>query len=557
MSTLTDQSCLDLVAQLQGCDARRRGELVRATAASLGCSVQTVYRRLKAHGWSSGRKSRSDKGRSSLDRDMLAKVSAVMAKGRNKRGQPNVPLKEAVAIARKAGQLPVDLSYGQVARRLREEGLGLRHMRAPEASVSRVSRHPNAVWLFDISVAIQWYFRDDAGRKLGQHSDAGAQFYEGKLDNIRSLRRVLHRYLVVDHFSGAYFVRYYYSAGENTSDVVDFLQRAMRDKELGAAYPFRGVPVRIVMDQGPANKSAITQELLRGLKVTVELHAPGNAKASGAVETRHNHWQRTFEGRLATRPARDLEQLNDWTLKFCAAANSERKHTRHGQPPMMLWSTITADQLVEPPSAEVFRQLASSRPKIGTLDNRLWLRSGGQTWLIQGPNVHARQKVSFRLSPYTDAGVRVWDEHERELAATALSFDAAGFPTNGLRHVWDDEDAPGATAPATPAQDVAIRVAAGDQDVSIDDMFDDLDERIGRQAYLATDGTPWTSGDQVATEPVISSLDAREEVMHRLGRPLGPDAAWWKARIGDGLTATQLEAAWLEFTTGEVRTDTA
>lgn len=550
--TLNDQVYARALDELRAVTrpADRRAVVQRA-AATLGVSEATVYRALVKRGWCSGRKPRSDRGQSRLSEDDLVAVAKIMAKGRNKRGQANVPTKEAVEIAQGQG-VATTTSYSQVARRLRQQGLSMAHMRAPEPAISRVSLHPNHVWVVDVSVAIQWYLRDGDGR-IGQYSDAGARFYEGKRQNLAELRQVLLRYLVVDHYSGAFYVRYYYSAGENSLDVVDFLYRAMAAKSFGAAFPFRGVPRRLVADQGPAFKSDLVQQLLQELDVTCELHAPGNAKASGAVETRHNHWQRSFEGRLALADAvSDLEDLNQKAERWAAVANAERPLTRHGKPPMALWATIPAERLVEAPERDIFLQLASNAKREGVLTNKLHLRADGQTWEIAGPHVHPRQRVQFRLSPFTDGGIRVWDAEGRELAATAITFDAAGFPENGRRHVWDDEAAQGASHAPIAAQKLSAAIAADQDQVRIEAVFDDLDERIARHAFLGgQQGKAWVpkDGQALVETPMLGSIEARERVAAMLDRPLtSAEGAWWRQRLGDGCSQAELDLAWSEFT---------
>jgi len=321
-----------------------RRQVIQQTASALGVSEATVYRNLKVRGWSSGRQQRRDRGASAVSRDQLEQVARLQAKGRNKRGQANVPAKEAVEIAQARGLVPPAMSYSQICRQLRRHGLDGRAMRAPSPGIARVSRHPNHVWFIDVSVAIQWYFRDEKGRKkLGLYSDGDRRFYEGKRQNLVARDRVLLRYMVVDHYT---YVRYYYSRGENAVDVVDFMYRAMAPKFDVRAFPMRGIPRRLVVDQGPAFKAALTQNLLAELQIECELHGVGNAKASGAVETRHNHWQRSFEGRLALRPADDLEQINHWAERWCALANAERPHSR---PPDIVPLDPHHNGIVEPP----------------------------------------------------------------------------------------------------------------------------------------------------------------------------------------------------------------
>lgn len=546
----------DAMADLAAAGRGRSREIVRRLAHALGRSEATVYRRLGELGWESGRKPRADRGRSRVGGDGLREVSRMMAKARNARGQPNLTTKDAHQIAQELGLGAGEVSYGHLARRLREEGLGLRHMRAPPAAIARVSQHPNQVWQFDISIAIHWYFRDPlSGKKLDLYMDGDTRFYPGKRQNFL-LPRVVHRFALVDHYSGTSFYRYYYTPGERAEDVVDFLYQAFAPKgELHAQYPFRGIPRILVMDQGSANKSGVVLGLLKDLDVNVEFHAPGNAKASGAVENRHWVWQRRFEGRLATSGcASNLEELNERAAKFCAYMNGQVVHTRHGRPPLDLWNQITAEQLVECPDRDTFFSLAASTPKEGVLDNRLWLRASGRVWLIRGEHVHARQRVTWRLAPFLAQGIRVWDEHGRELAPEELSFNEAGFPENGRRHVWGDEEAAGATAPPTPAQQVSRAVKSGEETVELPGIWDDVERRLARQHYLERQGRTWTpaaTASPAATgEPLMGELEARLEVANRLGRALGADGDWWASRIGTGITRSELDAAWAEWCGG-------
>lgn len=531
--------------------ALARSAAVAEAAGLLGVSERTVYRQLASLGWRSGRKTRTDRGASKVSSDQLVGVAEVLAAGRNKRGQPNVPMKEAHAIAQQTGALGKDVAYSTLVRRLNGEGLGLTAMRAPEASVARCSAHPNHVWFIDVSVAVQWYFRDEQGRVLDQYHDSGARFYPGKSHNDPTKK--LLRYCVTDHTSGCYYVRYYYSEGENALDVVDFLYRSMAPKEgLEHAFPFRGVPRRIVVDQGPAFKAALTQNLLDSLNIKVELHKTGNAKASGSVETRHNHWQRSFEGRLALCPSHNLDELNHNAIRTAALMTAERPLSRPGvtKSPLALWCGIPAERLILPPPRDVFLQLAETNARTGTLDNYMRLHADKRVWEIRGDLIHPKAKVQFRLSPYTETGVRVWTTEGQELAAVELRFNEAGFPENGRRHAWDDESAKGATAPSTPAQRIAAEVADKKRAPHVEGIFDDLGERIARQAYLAPAGQPWeakTASPSVA-EPMLSDIELREEVARLLDRPLAREEGdWWRARIGGGLTRTQFTAAWAAF----------
>lgn len=532
-----------------------RRAIVLALAGDLGVTERTAYANLRAFGYDSGRAKRRDAGTSRISREDCGKVAALFAKARNKRGQANLPQKEAMAIAKEIGLLDDNVSYRQLNRRLRREGLSLEHMNAAEASVPRVSSHPNHTWFFDISPCTHWYFKDPAnGKRLAMYADGGARFYDGKPQNLpdASTKRIM-RFVVVDHYSGAWFVRYYYAAGEKAEDVIDFLFRAMADKgEIAGQLPFRGVPKRIVMDQGSANKSALVCNLLESLNIRHELHRAGNAKASGSVESKHFQWQRPFEGRLALCPLPDLDAMNREAAKLCAIMAGERPHTRHGQPPMVMWNgSITSEQLVDAPSREVFFALAETHPAQRTLSNELYMRAAGRTWQIAGENVYPGQKVNFRLTPFCEAGVRVTDEHDTRLTAVEITFNKAGFPENGLRHEWDNPEAAGAAQRPSAGQALSAKVTSGETPVNVPELFNNYNERFERLAYLQRSSSPSPVSPSPAQVERWSDLECREKVVQRTGQSLRrEDAAWWRARCGAaGLTPAEFEEALVAFTT--------
>ena len=417
MDPLRAQALSDLRDRLLVTPYGERGELITSVCASLGLSKDVVYKGLKSMGWSSGRKPRSDKGTTSIPDATLRQAAGLMAQAVNKRGKPNLPLSEAKRMLEEVGQLP-DVSYSQLARALNARSMGPRAITAAKAAISRVSVHPNQTHFFDISVALQWRFaKPETAELLEQYAHPERIFYEGKRENFTALRRIIHRFVLTDHYSGAYFVRYYYTSGEIATDVVDFLYRAWTGKKFHAAYPFRGLPKILCTDQGSANKSGLVQELLKNLGIDAELHMPGNAQAGGSVERRHDGWQEAFEGRLKAQPAANLDQLNAWAEMACAEMNGSREHSRHGWPPLAVWTRIAPHQLKECPPRAMFFQLATNVARRGVLCHKLWLRADGQRWQIRGAGIHPSMVVSFKLTPFLDAGVRVWDPEGRELEA--------------------------------------------------------------------------------------------------------------------------------------------
>lgn len=122
--------------------------------------------------------------------------------------------------------------------------------------------------------------------------------------------------------------------------------------------------------------------------------------------------------------------------------------------PLVVVEAFLRDHSVdEEPDADVRaglgEALATPAPAERTLDNRLRIRFEDRHFEIAGEKVHPGQKVLVFLAPSTKDGIRVLDDDGRELAATALSIDEAGFQANG--HAWDDPAHPGTYTPAKPS----------------------------------------------------------------------------------------------------------
>lgn len=544
LNPLERQLCQQTLDQLQRVSGAAAGALVRALADRLGCSLGTAYRKLRACGWTSGRKAREDKGSSKVDAEQVRLVATLTAHGRDLKGRPNLPVVEACNIAREQGLLAADVSVSTVLRQLNAAGLGPRQMLAPEPGISRVSLHPNHLWCIDVSPCLQWYIRDGEGRRIDLYMDGGQRFYPGKSQNFP--KRKLLRYVVTDHYSGAYFARYYYSEGENALDLVDFLWHAFRRKRTHRAFPLRGLPRRILADQGPGFKSALVVNLLRDLGIELELHTAGNAKASGSVESRHYHWQRRFDARLKLRPAQDVDELNVFAENFAAVQNGGREHSRHGKPPLEIWCRILPEQLREAPDRATFFALASGASRTGTVTNRNWLRASGRCWQLRGEGLHPKMKVQYRLMPFADQGIRVWTLAGVEISATEIAFNEAGFPTSGAHaHTWHAEESAeqGATAKLTTGQDLAAKVAAGEVALSMPSAFDFTAE-LERQAFLSATGSAWTppiSAEPLLASPVLSRVEVLERLAEQLGRWLeDEEVGRLSEAIGEGATEGDL-----------------
>jgi hypothetical protein len=216
------------------------------------------------------------------------------------------------------------------------------------------SLHPNHTHVFDVSVCIQYYLRGKKGLQIMDERD----FYKNKLHNYAKIRTRLLRYVIVDHFSGMFYFRYFDTTGETQNNLYEFLIEAWRGRD-DARFPFRGVPFNVLMDSGAANSSHAVVSFLSRLDVNVPEGRPYNSARQGSVEVTHNYIERWFESGLRLQPAHDLETLNAWALDSCINLNANRVHTRHGMPRTQCWLMIKQEQLRELPAPEILSELYS------------------------------------------------------------------------------------------------------------------------------------------------------------------------------------------------------
>ena len=95
----------------------------------------------------------------------------------------------------------------------------------------------------DVSACLHWYFKKRGGLAHAPHQ-AGAHAGGKKPQVLQKLGIKSHilRYVLVDHASGAFYVRYYLAAGETALNLIDFLYHAWRRRETGARHLPRGSP---------------------------------------------------------------------------------------------------------------------------------------------------------------------------------------------------------------------------------------------------------------------------------------------------------------------------
>ena len=407
----------------------RRG-LMATEARRLGIAEQTLYAWLKQAGLSQPRRRRSDAGTSALARDEALKVANFKTQARRANGKDMASYELTTEVLRANGEIKAErvcpetgeirpLSIGSIRRAVRAYGLDQRTLQRPAPHMSLATPHPNHTWQLDASVCVLYYLRNG-----GLAICEADEFYKNKPENLRKrAQHTLIRYLVTDHYSGAFHVEYYEGA-ESTRNLADFFIEAIQPR----GEPMHGVPFQLVMDPGSANTSGQVKNLLRRLGVRSLVHRPKNPRAKGSVESHHNVWERYFETRLMTHRVTTLEQLRGLSSVARRHINAVRTHSRHGHTRWGLWQTIRQEQLRLAPPRELCFHLLTSVPEPRVVSNALTVSYairgyGSNEYSVEHvPGINAGQTVQVALNPYRLPSILI------------VETDAEG---NELHHVCD------------------------------------------------------------------------------------------------------------------------
>ncbi|MGD9809667.1 MAG: hypothetical protein AB7E76_02695 [Deferribacterales bacterium] len=342
----------ELAEKLQKADTpSARREIIKAYQKTTGLCESTLYRRARANGFSSGRQKRTDAGKCTMNKHQIQFLhSLLMTTSRENKGA-HMPMNEALRIAENNGVIEKgSVSVSTLNRILKDRQMDKKTMGTAKPAVQMRSLHPNHVHVVDSSVCIQYYLKDG---QIGLRDEKS--LYKNKIENFKQIKQRLLRYVLVDHYSGAIYVKYYYSSGETQADLFDFLISAWEEKS--GKLPFRGVPAQLLRDHGSANMSKTIMGWLKRLNVETPKSTPYQSQIQGAVERMHNFVEGSFESGLRLQPAHSLEDINTWVTDWCISINSERIHRRTKQSRNSLWMTIKPEQLINLPERKLLQDL--------------------------------------------------------------------------------------------------------------------------------------------------------------------------------------------------------
>ncbi len=387
----------DLATELKSCKPRERKAAIRRYRELTGLSEQGLYRVAAEYGFESGRKPRADRGvlKTGLTDRQIELVGALLYEtGRENKG-PIMPVERAIQIAEMNGYLePGQVTPGTMNRILRERQMSKACMNAPAPHTPMQSLHPNHVHEFDVSVCIQYYLKDG---KLGIMDER--DFYKNKFDNFAKIKKRLLRYVLTDHFSGAYKFRYYNTTGETGGNLWHFLKWAWGG-QCHEKLPFRGVPFILLMDTGAANKSHAILNFLERLEVTIPKGLPYNPRRQGQTESTHNIIETWFESGLRIQHGITVEQINAWAWDMAAWHQAFKLHTRHGMPRTSAWLLIKHDQFRELPDEKTLQDIYQGKTETRIVTGEYAIPFGGPDYSVRhvpGIRVGAEVRVIRKL----------------------------------------------------------------------------------------------------------------------------------------------------------------
>lgn len=428
----TRQYLMELGARLEEVGHGQRGELIRQAADTLNYRQQWVRARLKDLGFVKPRKPRSDRGLSTVTREQCILISSMILQASRDNGKQLMSVRQAVEIAKANGLIGAGVTESTVSREMRRHRVHPEQMNQPKPHTQVQSLHPNHVWQFDVSVCTLYYLSPREGLK-GMPKE---EFYKNKPENFYKVKkdRVL-RYLVTDHYTGAFYVEYFNTPGENTETLVQFLLNAFGERE---GDPLRGVPFMLIWDAGTANQSHAVKGMLDRLQVDYRTHKVGSPRSKGGVERTHNLVECEFESRLSMCQIDSIEQLNEEAQQWAKMFNGTQPHSRHGYTRYGFWQTIRQEHLRDRPKRETCLSLiqkAQPTPRKVSGELTISYKVPGyesKTYSVQCiPDVNVGEKVKVTFNPYELPNIiaihKNLDGEEIHYSLEPIERNVAGF----------------------------------------------------------------------------------------------------------------------------------
>ena len=300
----------------------------------------------------------------------------------------------------------IDVSYSRFCELLRMRGWTVDEFKKPTPHVQVISEHPNQLHQFDVSICLQWYFDDKKG-ELEEDTNYKRKYYANKIEqtveNELRGKKKLHRYVLVDHCSGAFFFWYYYALGENSIDGADFLFKAWSSKkellstitnsDYNGIYQFQGLPKILYTDQGAILKKKALKNLLDSLNIQLEFHESGNPRAKGMVEGLMNIIEKGFESRLKIYGIKNIDELNAYALKWCVERNLLKDFRGAKESRIEHWRKIKPEQFIKCPAYDIWAALIQEDAITRKVDGNGNISYMNKTYTVTDTNLIYKEVV--------------------------------------------------------------------------------------------------------------------------------------------------------------------
>ncbi len=562
----------ELARKLDASGHGERGSVMAAAQEFLNWSPATIYRQLKtACGWTAGRKTRTDKGTTSVTTEALEMLGAAQREGVRENGKQTLHTPAARSILEQNG-ISLGVSNVQLNRLIRARNLDVKSQRNVSPVQALRAPHPNYLHEVDPSLCLVYYLK---GR---QHMMRDSEFYKNKLDNYAKVKLKVWRYVIYDRASSALKVWYCEAAGENQHSLFDFLMYAWGKSE---GSLFHGVPQYLLWDKGSANTSSAIKNLLKHLEVKPLEHEAGNARAKGGVEGGNNIVETQFESRLRFQPVDDIDSLNAAAQAWAEAYNAnlipgqDTRLRRAGLAEPVarydLWQMIRAEQLRLLPDVLVCRALMTSREEERTVKADMSISFKHQ-------NAHSRMlydlrgldgitvgsKVSVRGLAYGDCAIQIeaprydgamltyrvepirgYDQYGQRLDAAVPGAEYKSLPETSIEKAAKAMD-----ELAYPQQDA--KQARSKQVVPFGGALDSHEhlKHIEHPTYLQRQGSTIDTPEHLrADESKLTAMAAMLRIAEAIGRNLTQaENTWLRNSFKEGVPEDQVQALIEQFT---------
>ena len=549
-----------------------RGRIVARLAETLNRSLNTTYNYLKKYGaWESGKKPRKGKGETCVPEALCRKVAGLVICGDRANGKRPMCIKDAVKRWEANGEGIADPETGEVtmpsvetiSRAMRRYGCHPDQLRVASPSVRMRTEYPNRLWQADASVCVLYRIRGTGNIGLMKEES----YNEKKPENLIKIRNTrIVRYIVVDHCSGNFYLRYEQAAGEDAKGFLDTLIDAITDR--GPQDVMHGVPEILYTDPGPGPASSLVTGFCGQMGITPAQHVPGRARATGSVEKCQDIVECKFESRLRFLEVPDVSELQSladrWRRYFCATAiHTRTKKTRND-----VWLSIPAEKL-RTAEADVMHSLAAWGEVQCQVKDDFTISADTRTHYgirrydlreLGYHGLQVRDSVSVRLNPYKApsiiAVIEKADGEKLSFEVPPMQFDGAGFDLGAPAFGEGFKAMPKTRAEKT--LEAIKKEAYGVQSVEEADKM----RRAGKPAYAGIDimadvkeapvylkkaGTPLPLEEKKADVPPMKRLSFA--LMMRRDHPdvwrddnTDECAEWLRTRYPDTVPGNEIEA---------------